>query len=268
MNTTSIAGALEREPTAAPVSRRDALLRTGRMAGAVAIASMPLTLGLFARKAAAQGSIAPEILDLLNFALTLERLEDEFYRTALATGGLDLGTARPAIEQISRHETAHVTLLTGVLGESATPAPTYDFTGGGQFGNPFASAASFFTTAQAFEDLGVRAYKGQVPLLMTQPSLLTTALRIHSVEARHAAIIRRFTQSPADRAWITGSSNSVAAIQPIYDGEELTVQLGIDLAQFGSADRASEAFDEPIEREVVEAFITPFIIPAEPPPEA
>ncbi|HYC34032.1 MAG TPA: ferritin-like domain-containing protein, partial [Gemmatimonadales bacterium] len=198
--------------------------------------------GLFARKASAQGSIPPEIIDALNFALTLERLEDEFYKAALATDGLDLGTARPAIEQIGRHETAHVTLLTNTLGVAALPAPL----------------------AQGFEDLGVRAYKGQVPLLATQPELITTALRIHSTEARHAAMLRRLSQSPADRAWITGSTNSAGALQPIYDGEELTTQLGIDLLQFGSADRASEAFDEPIARETVEEFI----IPAEPPPEA
>jgi rubrerythrin len=266
MTSTSITGALARETTDGPVNRRDALLRTGRLAGAVAIASMPLTLGLFARKAAAQGSIAPELLDVLNYALTLERLEDEFYRQALATGGLDLGDARPAIEQISKHETAHVALLTGLLGEAATPAPTYDFTGGGQFGNPFSSATTFFTLAQAFEDAGVRAYKDQAPLLISQDQLLTTALRIHSVEARHAAMIRRLSQSPADSPWITGSSNSAAAIQPIYDGEEATTQLGIDLAPFGSADAVSQAFDEPLARETVEAFITPFIIPAEEPP--
>jgi hypothetical protein len=267
MTSTSIAGALEREIAEGPVNRRDALLRTGRLAGIAAIASMPLTLGLFARKAAAQGSIPEEMLDILNFALTLERLEDEFYKAGLAAGGLDLGTARPAIEQIGRHETAHVTLLTTLLGEAAAPAPTFDFTAGGAFGNVFSSATTFFTVAQALEDTGVRAYKGQAPLLAPQAELLTTALRIHSVEARHAALIRRLSQSPAEKAWVTGNSNSVAAIQPAYDGEEVTTQLGVDLLQFGSADAASEAFDEPIDRAVVEAFIEPFIIPAEEPEE-
>ena len=44
--------------------------------------------------------------------------------------------------------------------------------------------------AQAFEDTGVRAYKGQAKNLISTPDLLTAALQIHSVEARHAAAIR------------------------------------------------------------------------------
>jgi len=268
MNSTSITDLLERETADGPLSRRGALLRTGRMAGAVAIASLPLSLGLFTRKAAAQGSIPEDLLAVLNFALTLERLEDEFYKAGLATGGLDLGTARPVIEQISKHETAHVTLLTTLLGESAAPAPGFDFTGGGTFANPFSSAGNFLTMAQGFEDLGVRAYKGQAAALAAQGELLTTALRIHSVEARHAAMIRRLAQSPADKAWITGSSNTAAALQPIYDGEEATTQGRVDLLPFGTPEAASEAFDEPLDQATVEAFIDPFLLPPEEPPPA
>jgi hypothetical protein len=40
----------------------------------------------------------------------------------------------------------------------------------------------------------------------------------------------------------------------------------VDLLPFGSAEAVSEAFDEPLTREQVEAIITPFIIPAEEPP--
>jgi len=45
--------------------------------------------------------------------------------------------------------------------------------------------------AQTLEDTGVAAYKGQAPRLTGGGELLTTALRIHSVEARHAAELRR-----------------------------------------------------------------------------
>jgi hypothetical protein len=252
----------------AAVSRRDALWRTGRLAGALAVVSMPLTLGVLARKASAQGPISEEALEALNFALTLERLEDEFYKAGLASGSLDFGETRPIFEQISKHETAHVALLTNLLGESAAPAPTFDFTGGGAFGNVLSNIGTFITVAQAFEDTGVRAYKGQVGTLAGQSALLTTALRIHSVEARHAAAIRRLAQSPAAKAWVTGNSTSVAGLQPVYEGEELTTQLEVDLLPFGSVDAVSEAFDEPLTREQVEAIITPFVIPAEePPPE-
>jgi hypothetical protein len=71
------------------------------------------------------------------------------------------------------------------------------------------------------------------------------------VEARHAAAIRRLALPPADKAWVTGNSNSVAGLQPIYDGEEVTTQLGVDLLPFGSGGTVSEAFDEPLTREQV-----------------
>ena len=44
--------------------------------------------------------------------------------------------------------------------------------------------------AQAFEDTGVRAYKGQAGNLISNSAYLTAALQIHSVEARHASYIR------------------------------------------------------------------------------
>ena len=249
------------------VTRRDALLRTGRLAGLLAAASLPVTLGVATRRAHAQGGVPEELVDVLNFALTLERLEDEFYKAGLAAGGLNLGDARAVFEQISAHETAHVTLLTTLLGEAAAPAPTFDFTGGGTFGNVLSNPGTFITLAQGLEDLGVRAYKGQLAALQGQPALLTAALRIHSVEARHAAMVRRLSQSAATKPWVTGNA-SIADLQPIYEGEEVTTQLGVDVAQFGNADAATEAFDEPLTREQVEAFIEPFVIPAEePPPE-
>jgi rubrerythrin len=266
MNRSTLLGALEGAADQV-VTRRGALLRTGRMAGALAAASMPLTLGRMSRKAFAQGGIPDEVLAVLNFALTLERLEDEFYKAGLASS-LDFGETRPIFEQISKHETAHVALLTNLLGDAAEPAPTFDFTGGGAFSNVLSNLDTFVALAQGFEDTGVRAYKGQAGALLGQSALLTTALRIHSVEARHAAMIRRLPNSPAQKAWVTGNSTSVAALQPIYEGEEVTTQLEVDLLPFGSAEAVSEAFDEPLTQEQVVAIITPFLgPPEEPPPE-
>jgi hypothetical protein len=50
---------------------------------------------------------------------------------------------------------------------------------------------TFATLSQTFEDLGVSAYKGQAVNLIEYDDILTAALRIHSVEARHAAAVRR-----------------------------------------------------------------------------
>ena len=53
----------------------------------------------------------------------------------------------------------------------------------------FSNFETFATLSATFEDLGVAAYKGQAGTLLGTP-VLTTALQIHSVEARHAAAVR------------------------------------------------------------------------------
>ncbi|HET6578294.1 MAG TPA: ferritin-like domain-containing protein [Gemmatimonadales bacterium] len=263
MKSPTVLGGLDPDLTAKVVSRREAMTRSGRLAGVLAIASLPAVFGVFARRAFAQGTLPAGIVDVLNFALTLEYLEDEFYRTGLdadIAGDLDLGGTRAVFAQISKHETAHVALLQSVLGADAVAKPTFDFTAGGTFGDVFTNPGTFITLAQGFEDTGVRAYKGQAGNLIADNGVLTTALRIHSVEARHASAVRRLAQSPAEKGWITLASNTVAALDPVYAGEELTTQGSVDLTQFGSAEAASEAFDEPLSREDVEAIAGMFIV--------
>src|SRR5215210_6330481 len=112
MKDTTIFGSLDPELTNRVLSRRSAVAETGKMAGALAIASMPVAFGLMAKSAFAQGTALPaEILSVLNFALTLEYLEDEFYRTGLDSGVIATADL-PVFQQISKHETAHVALLT------------------------------------------------------------------------------------------------------------------------------------------------------------
>lgn len=67
---------------------------------------------------------------MLNFALTLEYLEDEFYRTALSSGFIP-GQFTEVFGTISRHESEHVMTLTGALGGAAVAKPRFDFTAGG-----------------------------------------------------------------------------------------------------------------------------------------
>jgi hypothetical protein len=239
MHSKTILGALDSEITTGPLSRRDALLRTGKLAGALAVATLPLSLGFMTRKAFAQGPIT----------------DDQVYTQGLASN-LNFGDIRPIFEQIAKHEAAHAALLEALLGDTAAAAPTFDF------GNAFSSLDTFVAMSQGFEDLGVRAYKGQVAGLVDSAELLTTALRIHSVEARHAAMLRRLPQSPAAKAWITGNDGATGALAPIYAGEEVSFQFVVDVQQFGPADAATEAFDEPLDQETVETIIEPFIVPA------
>jgi hypothetical protein len=248
MKDTTIFESLDPELMSEVQSRRAAVSRTMTMAGAVAIASMPVAFGFMAKKAFAQGGLPQGIIDVLNFALTLEYLESEFYQTGLATTGLIPGTDLPVFQQIAKHETAHVALLQSVLGASAVAKPTFDFTAVGTF-DPFNDYATFLALSQGFEDTGVRAYKGGAPALMADNTVLTTALRIHSVEARHASMVRRLR---GQKGWITGNQTDVLALAPIYAGEEAANGTATTPA-------AAEAFDEPLTVDQVNAIAKLFI---------
>ena len=238
------------------VSRRDMMRKGGAMSAAVALASIPAVLALTARSAFAQsGGLPQAIVDVLNFALTLEYLEDEFYRTGVQTNGLIPPADQTIFQTISDDEAAHVALLKSVLGSQAVAKPTFDFTAGGTF-DPFTTYATFQALSQGFEDTGVRAYKGQAPNLMSSDGVLTTALQIHSVEARHAAEVRRLR---GQQPWITGANTDVAALAAVYAGENQTSQLGVNTAAYVSANVASEAFDEPLSKDAVLAIAGMFI---------
>ena len=186
----------------------------------VALASLPFALGSMFKKA--YGAPTDAITDVLNFALTLEYLESEFYKAGVAMPGLiPAGTpAVGALNKIKTDEVAHVAFLSGAITAAGGTPVTYtgadfDFTAHGAFPDVFNDYDVFLAVAQTFEDTGVRAYKGQAPNLMTSNDFLTAALQIHSVEARHAAHIRqmrrgRQTANPSNplyvgviKPWIT-----------------------------------------------------------------
>lgn len=261
MKDLTILGSLDPELTDRVLTRRDAVMRTGKMAGAVAIASMPVAFGLMAKSAFAQGTALPaDILAVLNFALTLEYLENSFYQSGLSSGVIP-SQDLPIFQTIGAHEAAHVTLLTNAItsgGGTPVAEPTFDFTANGTFPNPFSDYPTFQALSQGFEDTGVRAYKGQAGALITNDAILTTALQIHSVEARHASAVRRLR---GQKGWITANTTDLpSAAAAIYAGEENTVQGGVDTAQFGTAASASEAFDEPLTMDQVNAIAGLFIV--------
>lgn len=204
-------------------------------------------------------------INALQLALLLEYLEAEFYVRALESGVLPGGRPEAVYMQISKHETAHVAFLTAALiaaGADPIMKPKFDYTVGGAFA-PFDRTnenayLQLLTLAQAFEDTGVRAYKGQAGNLQNT-AYLTPALRIHSVEARHASEARRLRADYLGMnldvdslGWITldhRSPQMPAATQPVYNGEDNVVQGGINLVDataFGAIP-VSQAFDEPID---------------------
>ncbi len=240
--------------------QRENIAKAKKMTGA--LATLPIGFGaLAATTYGAQDKLPGKIADVLNFALTLEYLEDEFYRTALGSSGLIPQDTQDVFGQISKHEAAHVALLKSVLGSKAVAKPNFDFTAGGAFGDVFRNYQTFLAVSQAFEDTGVRAYKGQAGNLKGNGKILTVALQIHSVEARHAAEVRRLR---GEKGWITGDSRGTlpAATQPVYFAEGKTSQGGVVLEAKTmnlTDDAISEAFDEPLSKSQVLAIAGLFI---------
>ncbi|MBA2684622.1 MAG: ferritin-like domain-containing protein [Gemmatimonadaceae bacterium] len=239
-----------------------------KLAAALALGSIPVALAALTKDVFAQ---APsDVLDVLQFALLLEQLEAEFYDRGVAASGLIDAGDMAIFAQIKAHEDAHVTAIQALItGKGATPnaKPTFDFTAHGAVAGFNFSAGQYETfkaLAQAFEDTGVRAYKGQAPRLINDKAVLTAALTIHAVEARHASEIRRLRGL---KGWITGASRDdlPAFTQGIYDGEDNVMQGGVDVSSLsltasnGGVDAATEAFDEPLTKAQVTAIVMPFI---------
>lgn len=249
--------------------RRAALKKFSSFAGKVALAAVPMAMGSMFKKA--YGQSVTSILDVLNYALTLEYLEAEFYTMGAAASGLvPAGPAMGAITTIRDHEVAHVNFLrTAIQGAGGTPVakPNFDFTAKGNFPTVFSEYDVFLAVAQAFEDTGVRAYKGQAGKLISNNDVLTAALNIHSVEARHASHIRqmRRARGAAVKPWITNNDlgGLPAATAPIYAGEENVNQAGVTITGINglsiSMEDATEAFDEPLTEQQVLAIVGPFI---------
>lgn len=320
-NTLPLLDGIEPEIVQTLVTRREAIARTSKFgAAALAAATVPVALAGLARSA--YGQAPTSVLGVLQFALLLENFEAELYKAVLGSSAVPAFNAAFApvratftptevatVTLLRDHEIKHVNFLraaiTGAGGTPVTydPAATFDFTGGrGSRTGPFAPATVdklfLLAATQGIEDTGVRAYKGQAGFLLGTRTL-QEALRIHSLEAKHAARVRRMrrTANPSGtavrysgtvqgegataggplpaasanvpQASLTALTNAFALI---YAGEGNTTHT----VNNGSADVALNAatlpglssgadvtlaFDEPLTRAQVVAIVQPFVIP-------
>ena len=147
-------------------------LTAGAVYGAAAVAP-------FVGNAFAAGS---SDVDILNFALTLEYLETDFYTHKATSVGLR-GEAKSLAALIAGHEQLHVdALVKAIKAAGGTPVkkPSFVF--------PVTNQASFLKLAYVLENTGVGAYNGAGPSLSNK-QYLVAAGSIVQVEARHAAAI-------------------------------------------------------------------------------
>ncbi|GAM90447.1 hypothetical protein ANO11243_084900 [Dothideomycetidae sp. 11243] len=130
-------------------------------------------------------------VDILQYALTLEHLEAAFYIGALEqfpeSDFLDAGFSSAYfnnLKYIAHDEEQHVDLLTSALtAAGATPvaAGTYDF--------PYTDPKSFVALASVLEGVGVSAYLGAAPDIVSA-EYLTVAGSILVTEALHQSVQR------------------------------------------------------------------------------
>ncbi|WP_373062474.1 ferritin-like domain-containing protein [Gemmatimonas sp.] len=273
-NSPALLSAIDPDITDRLVSRRRAISQgataSGMVLAGLRLASVPTALAALSTDAFGQGRLPAAVSGVLNFALTLEYLEAEFYNRGMAAAGLIPSADRTIFGTIQAHENTHVSYLQNALGSRARPKPTFDFTAGGAFpGFAFLPGQyeTFKALAQAFEDTGVRAYKGQAPTLQPYKDVLQAALTIHSVEARHAAEVRRLRGNFADneptQGWITNNTTDILGTAAVYEGDQNTVHLGINAASVSpsvAVKEVTEAFDEPLTMAQVLAIVGPFIV--------
>jgi hypothetical protein len=120
-------------------------------------------------------------LAIVNYALTLEYLESEFYGKVVASG-LFSGSTLSTLKTFGSEENQHVLALHKVAMSLGTPAPKPT----GKF--PLTSASAVAKLAATVENLGAAAYLGQAGNIQSK-EILAAALAIHTVEARHAATL-------------------------------------------------------------------------------
>jgi hypothetical protein len=331
----TILDGIDPEITDRLVTRRDAIRKgataSAALTWALSLGSVPVALAALSKDV--WGQAPSDILDALQFAFILENLENEFYKAVLGTSAVAaqntaFATVRAAVlalpngagikttlEQIQKHEQAHVDFVRAAIQGAGGTAPTitandFDFTGGNGSATPgpFVRATTepqfLFLATQAFEDTGVRAYKGQAGRFLIASNqaadvALEAALRIHSVEARHAAKIRNLRRDlntgetvirysgtiRGGGAAAAGASmianppaEVVAALALIYGGEEnvshvvnngtadVTINVSTGVTGLGTigtgqalTDAITEAFDESLTKAQVIEIVKNFI---------
>lgn len=205
------------------------LTRRDLVRGAATTIPAGLALAMLGGKFAfAQSGDFADDVDVLNYALTLEYLEAEFYRQGNAADLLE-GKEATYLQQIGADEAAHVSAITDtiqMLGGTPVPAPGVDF------GQAFASRDAYLETAYTFENLGVGAYLGAAGFI-SDKMILQAAAGIFGVEARHAAVLGQLRGLPGEGGVYMGATET-----PIPRAQVLAAAAPFLTGAMGSAAQA------------------------------
>jgi hypothetical protein len=201
------------------LTRRGALKALGGLAAAAALPGCSRVASTIDTAAGQVGLVDVTDNDIFNFALNLETLETEYYMRGTMGHGLDAADRggnpgavtggrtvpwqnqdlKEFMEELAQNELAHVRFYRRALGASAVDAPAIDLTNGfraaakaaglGDNFDPFASEMNFLLGGMLMEDVGVTAYHGAAPLIVSK-SNLDAAAGILAVEAYHMGMVR------------------------------------------------------------------------------
>jgi hypothetical protein len=183
----SESGALQ-ELAADPSSRKRFLKMMGGAGAASAFAIFLAACGSD-DKSSSSSSSKPKgskvDLEIMMYALTLEHLETDFYTAVIDSGAIKDKKLGAAAMMIRENEQEHVDALTQTVkqlgGTPKRPKTNFDavIKGGPKM---------ILETAATVENLGAAAYLGQAPRIQSK-TVLASALAIHTVEGRHAALL-------------------------------------------------------------------------------
>ena len=155
-------------------------------------------------------------VEIVNYALTLEHLENDFYRQVVDSGQIKDPKIADTAKKIGENEQEHVDALTATveqLGGKAVTAPQTKFdevlAGGPK---------KILETAAMVENLGAAAYLGQADKIKS-PDILAAALSIHTVEARHAAAVNELAGNKFKGGKLVGSLPDGSFAKPMSEDE-------------------------------------------------
>lgn len=183
-------GAIE-ELVRDPASRRRFLKSAGGLGVAGALTMFVAACGSNENDTKANVATSND-LGIVNFALTLEYLERQYY-TEVVDANILRGREQELAKRIRENESEHVKALEAAarnLDGEPVAAPKTDFSSvlsGGR--------GKVLRTAATLEGTGAGAYLGQARFIDSK-EVLASALSIHTVEGRHAAVLNRIVGRP------------------------------------------------------------------------